>query len=177
MFLFPGNNHYSVPNVPIILMRKCINLKLEWKASSHARNACNEASVYILILNYRSGWVLWVFNPLTRIIREGPKSDQPWTLGPSAGHRVGRTRAIWSGLLPAGQPLIQSRENTRWTSAPKENLVDHECFPFHSSLLLKQPLSVVIYTCTTTVVFNFYLSFYTFFGSTQKLCAVLFETY
>ena len=54
--------------------------------------------IYILILNHRLGWILQVFNPLTRIIREGPESNQPWTSGPSAGHRVGRARAVWSGL-------------------------------------------------------------------------------
>ena len=30
LFFFSCNNHYSVPNVPVILMRKCVNLKFEW---------------------------------------------------------------------------------------------------------------------------------------------------
>ena len=40
--------------------------------------------------------------PTIWVLLERPESDPPWTLGPPAGPWVGRTWAVWSGLLPGG---------------------------------------------------------------------------
>ena len=41
---------------------------------------------------------------------------------------VGYKDAKKTSIVPQLASMIQSRENTHWSSAPKENRVDHKCF-------------------------------------------------